>query len=117
MRAHAEQTFPDECVGVLFSDGTTRPLDNAAVDRRAHFVVSARDLLAVENDAARRDLSVSGFYHSHPDGLGTPSSADAAHAPPGALTLIVQVSAGIASGPRAFRFEQDRFVELPGVTS
>ena len=117
MQAHAEQTFPEECVGVLFSDGTTRSLHNAAVDRRSHFLVSARDFVAVENEAEAKGLFVSGFYHSHPDGVATPSPEDAVQATPGALSLIVQVIAGRASVPRAFRFEHDRFVELEGVAS
>jgi desampylase len=112
MQAHAEQTFPEECVGVLFSDGTTQPLHNTAVDRRRGFLVSARETLAVERTAASRGLRVSAFYHSHPDGLPLPSREDAAHAQPGSVTIILSVTAGVAAAPRVFLFDDERFSEV-----
>jgi proteasome lid subunit RPN8/RPN11 len=114
LRAHAERTWPEECVGALFSDGSCLALHNAAADRRTGFLVSARDYLATEAHAEAHGLSLSGFYHSHPDGPSQPSVTDAAQATPGLWTLIISVSNGVAAPPRAFRFEEDRFIE--GVT-
>lgn len=109
VRAHAERAWPEECVGALLGDevGLTqaRPLANAAVDRRSGFLVSARDYLAAEADAAARGLSLRGFYHSHPDGPAEPSARDAASATPGWWTLIIQVEGGAAAAPRAFWFD------------
>ena len=118
MRAHAARTFPDECCGALLVDQTgvvsARPLDNAAVDRRHGFLVSARDSLRVEAHAEALGLTVVGYYHSHPDGPATPSERDAAAAWPERWTVIIPVHAGIAGPPRAFRFEGGRFFPLDG---
>jgi proteasome lid subunit RPN8/RPN11 len=115
MRAHAERAFPEECVGALLSQGellvTALPLTNIADDRRASFLLSARDYLAVEAEARRQGLELRGFYHSHPDGPAVPSLDDAASASPGWWTVILSVMGGVASAPRVFRFEQERFIE------
>ncbi|MDP2274673.1 MAG: Mov34/MPN/PAD-1 family protein [Archangium sp.] len=108
MRAHAERAFPEECVGALLRDGQVRPLENAAIDRRVAFSISAGDYLALE----REGVGVAGFYHSHPDGPAVPSVADARSANEAFLTLIIPVIGGVAAAPRAFRFADDRFIEV-----
>ena len=115
MRAHAERAFPEECVGALLSDGEALvralPLGNAARERTSHFALSARDYLAAERTAAAQGLTLSGFYHSHPDGPAVPSSEDAASAQPGWWTVILCVTAGVAAPPRAFLFGAEGFTE------
>lgn len=109
LRAHAARAWPEECCGALLADAcgrvTARPVDNAAADRRQGFLVSARDYLRLEAEAAALGLTLAGFYHSHPDGPATPSASDAATAWPQLWTVIVPVVAGVAGAPRAFRFD------------
>lgn len=109
MRAHAERAWPWECVGALLGRGdealAARPLENVEPRPRAHFEVSARELLAVEREAEARGLSVRGYYHSHPDGPASPSAQDAAFAQAGQWTVIIPVIAGVACAPASFRFE------------
>lgn len=112
MRAHAEGAFPEECVGALLSDGQVRPLKNVAVDRRSTFCICAADHLALEAEAETKGVVVTGFYHSHPDGPAAPSLADAKHASSTYWTLIIPVPGGVASAPRVFRFEDERFIEV-----
>lgn len=113
MRAHAARAFPEECCGALLADRAgvvrARPVENAAVDRRRGFLVSARDFLRVEAEAEALGLTVAGFYHSHPDGPAAPSQRDAAAAWPALWTVIIPVHAGVAQVPRAFRFDGERF--------
>ena len=106
MRTHAEAAFPEECVGALLRDGSLRQLTNVAVDRRRGFLVSAKETIALLSSN-----EVLGYYHSHPNGAGTPSDEDAAQASEGMVTLIISVRNGASSSPRAFRFTQGRFVE------
>lgn len=106
MRAHAERTFPEECVGAVLSDcATVLPLENSAENRRCGFAVSARDCLWVERTAEVKGLEVLGFYHSHPDGPAGPSVSDEAHAEAGRWMFIVRVVGGVAETPRAFRMD------------
>ncbi len=109
MRAHASRTWPEECCGALLADASgvvnAVPLENAADDRRHAFLVSASDYLRVEAEAEVRGLTLAGFYHSHPDAPAVPSASDAATAWSQWWTVILSVPAGVASAPRAFRFD------------
>jgi proteasome lid subunit RPN8/RPN11 len=82
MLRHAEQSYPEECVGALFArDGVlvaSLALENAAVDRRRSFELSAREYLRAEAEAERLGATLYGFYHSHPDAPSTPSAHDRA---------------------------------------
>ena len=109
LRAHAERAFPSECVGALLGTGAqvlfTRALENVAAEPRAHFEVSAREYLALEREAEARQVSVRGFYHSHPHGPATPSAEDAMHALHGQVMVIIPVFDGVAAELHSFRFE------------
>ena len=109
LRAHAERAFPFECVGALLGIGDevrfTRAMENISTQPRAHFEVSAREYLALEREAEARGLEVRGYYHSHPHGPAEPSGEDAAHAQAGQWAVIITVVDGVASAPRANRFE------------
>jgi proteasome lid subunit RPN8/RPN11 len=94
--AHAESTYPDECVGLLLGtlDGSTRhvqaifPVENSwqgqmsladdddAQSRRDRFYLDPRDYLRADREARARGLDVVGCYHSHPDHPAEPSERD-----------------------------------------
>lgn len=118
MRAHAERSWPEECVGALLGTGDVLhqalPLSNAAIHRRTAFLVSAGDYLAAEAHAEALGLSVRGFYHSHPDGPARPSAQDCSSATPGLWLFVISVLAGVATGAHGFWVEDGscRLVEV-----
>ncbi len=94
--AHAEATYPDECVGLLLGriEGERKialeafPVENrwagqvqlAESDdpssRRDRFYLDPRDYLRADRAAQARGLEVVGVYHSHPDHPAVPSERD-----------------------------------------
>ncbi len=95
--AHAEQTYPDECVGLLLgtleADGVKRVQLAFAVEnrwsgqvqlaendnaesRRDRFYLDPRDYLRADREARAAGLEIIGCYHSHPDHPAVPSERD-----------------------------------------
>ncbi len=101
LRAHAEQTYPDECVGALLGHGDevreVLPLENSAANRRTGFALTAREYLRAEAQAEARGLEVLGLYHSHPDAPAVPSARDAAVLRSFRRAVIISVRAGVAT--------------------
>jgi proteasome lid subunit RPN8/RPN11 len=118
IRQHGEQTFPEECGGLLLGvleDGVrviheVLPLDNVRQDSRHNRV--ELDPLAyarAERTAAKRGWGVWGYYHSHPDHPAIPSGFDLEHAPFIEWSyLIVSIMAGQAADLRAWTVREDR---------
>jgi proteasome lid subunit RPN8/RPN11 len=72
MVAHAENTFPKECCGVMLgSDGLVReavPLPNTYTgSQEDFFVMDPKDLNRVDREAREKGLDVLCVFHSHPD--------------------------------------------------
>jgi proteasome lid subunit RPN8/RPN11 len=76
IRAHGEETYPHECCGVLLGhespDGWHIQASIKAGNTRtdsAHnrYNISPAELVQIEREARRQELSIAGFYHSHPD--------------------------------------------------
>jgi proteasome lid subunit RPN8/RPN11 len=96
LATHAEETYPDECVGLLLGrlDGTNKTAEMAfAVEnrwagqvtlseaddptsRRDRFYLDPRDYLRADREAAKMGLEIVGCYHSHPDHPAQPSERD-----------------------------------------
>lgn len=94
--AHAEATYPDECVGLLVGtlNGEKKTvlqvvtLENrwsgqvqlAATDnphsRRDRFYLDPRDYLRVDRETRAAGYEIIGCYHSHPDAEAVPSERD-----------------------------------------
>ncbi|MGQ9927045.1 MAG: M67 family metallopeptidase [Chloroflexaceae bacterium] len=94
--AHAEATYPDECVGLLLGrlESAARlvleafPVENRwsgqvrldpnddPTSRRDRFYLDPRDYLRADRAAMARGLEIVGCYHSHPDAPATPSERD-----------------------------------------
>jgi proteasome lid subunit RPN8/RPN11 len=118
IRQHGEQTYPEECGGLLLGvieNGArvireTLPLENVRKDSRHNRVeLSPLDYARAEREAAKKDLGVWGYYHSHPDHPAIPSGFDLEHA---AFTewsyVIVSVQGGHAEEVRAWTLRDDR---------
>ena len=94
--AHAESTYPDECVGLLLGrlEGRNKTVvtihqvenrwegqvslaetDNAQ-SRRDRFYLDPRDYLKADRAAQAQGLDIVGCYHSHPDSPAVPSERD-----------------------------------------
>ena len=117
--AHARETAPAECCGLLLGRGDeiveavrTRNI----ADQPARFLIDPKDHIDGRRDARRRGLAVVGFYHSHPHSPAEPSDADRAEAN---YADHVYLIVSLASNPPAmsvFTFERGNFRPLPFVT-
>ncbi len=76
IRRHGEQTYPDECCGILLGlqDGSSRHVratvrcGNTRTDSpQNRYNIDPRELVRAQREARERGLDIIGFYHSHPD--------------------------------------------------
>lgn len=115
---HGENAYPEEGAGLLLGkvDGGRKqvtailPLSNTREDgaRFNRYLLSARDYLYGEEQAARRGLDVLGVFHSHPDHPNRPSEFDREWAMPWFSYLITSVNAGKAVSSRSWLLSEDR---------
>lgn len=123
LRRAAAEAYPHECCGLLAGEGETHimvsdvvPTANIAKEPARAFAIDPQaqfDLLRATRGTKNR---VVGHYHSHPDGAAVPSSHDLDRAyDPEAIWVVLAVSAGKASPPRAFHHPEGRagFVDVP----
>ena len=114
--AHARESDPLECCGVLLGVGdriTTAVRGRNTRSSPTRFELDPRDHIAARRQARAGHLDVVGFYHSHPRGEPHPSSADIAEwTYPDALSLILGPSSGTLEA-RAFRIVRGVVSELP----
>jgi proteasome lid subunit RPN8/RPN11 len=127
IRAHGEQTYPDECCGALLGHAVPEgwrvavavPAGNAcAAADTAHrrYRISPLDLVNIAQEAHRQNLEIAGFYHSHPDCPANWSLTDLAEAHwIGYSFVITSVVQGKAATTHSFRLtgasEQDKRFE------
>jgi proteasome lid subunit RPN8/RPN11 len=78
---HAENTFPDECCGLIASvEGAIRfayPLTNVNPSPTS-FTVDPEEHFGAMSHAENQGWEISGVFHSHPSGQPTPSETDVA---------------------------------------
>jgi proteasome lid subunit RPN8/RPN11 len=96
MQAHAQATYPEECCGVILGKitpeyrevleiheaenswteeiGELLPL--AGKHKKERFFIAPEFLLLCQKEARDRQLTILGFYHSHPDHPAYPSECD-----------------------------------------
>ena len=133
IRAHGCRTYPAECCGILLghANGEQRvvtevvPLRNLRHDpqraqallpleepgresERNRFLIDPRDQLRIEKDARARQLTVLGYYHSHPDHHARPSRYDQEHAWPWYSYVILSVEQGAARELNYWVLAEDR---------
>jgi proteasome lid subunit RPN8/RPN11 len=115
---HGENAYPEEGAGLMLgsvTDGDRQVkdlifLDNAREDGARHnrYLITAKDMLHGEREAERRDLSIIGIFHSHPDHPNQPSDFDREHALPWYSYLITRIENGRALESRCWRLMEDR---------
>ena len=112
MRAHGEETYPHECCGVLLGhespDGwrieATVKAGNTRIDS-AHnrYSIAPAELVKIEREARMQQLSIAGFYHSHPDHPAQWSQTDLAEAHwIGCAYVITAVADGKSTDTNSF---------------
>ena len=116
IRRHGRESYRDEACGALYGhlEGDAkdvvraRPLRNARDDERhRRFIVTADDYRHAEAEAATNDLSLLGFYHSHPDHPAYPSAYDLEHAFPFFSYVILAIEKADPKGLRSFVLSAD----------
>jgi proteasome lid subunit RPN8/RPN11 len=125
IRAHGEQTYPQECCGALLGLATPDgwqvevavPAANSRTDS-AHnrYQIAPLELVKIEREARRQDLGIAGFYHSHPDHPAQWSPTDFAEAHwLGCSYVITEVAHGQAAVTNSFQLagasEEDKRFE------
>ena len=119
LRAHGEETYPNECCGVLLGKhipGEEHNLaainavsqivraDNTRTDS-AHnrYNIAPRELVKIQRQARSLGLDIVGFYHSHPDHPAQWSKTDFAEAHwLGCSYIITSVEKGKAATTNSF---------------
>jgi proteasome lid subunit RPN8/RPN11 len=129
LRRHGEETYPQECCGVLLGriddDGSrtvasTAPCGNTRTDS-AHnrYNIDPRELVRIQRESRQRGEDIIGFYHSHPDHPAQWSPTDLAEAHwLGCSYVITSVEKGKATVTNSFELtgsdEPDKhFVDEP----
>jgi proteasome lid subunit RPN8/RPN11 len=115
--AHARDTNPDECCGVLVGIDTTvrytRRARNLADDPRRRFLIDPQTHIDSIRTARAEGLRVVGFYHSHPKSAAEPSPTDVAEATYAeGLYLIVGFPNGQAAEIRGYEWTGDTFTTV-----
>ena len=125
MRAHGEQTYPDECCGALLCRPTAEGWQlvkavraaNARTDAAHHrYEIAPAELVRMEREARDQRLEIGGFYHSHPDHPAQWSATDLGEAHwLGCAYVITEVARGRAAATNAFllagNIEEDKRFE------
>ncbi len=119
LRAHGEETYPNECCGILLGKAedsaggdrdpaiTVHQLIRAGNTRTdsAHnrYNIAAQDLIRAQRECRGSGLDIVGFYHSHPDHPAQWSSTDLAEAHwIGCAYVITAVAKGRAEITNSF---------------
>lgn len=133
---HAQDTFPDECCGVVLSNGKTdhvqrlkniqnklHALDPATYPRTAAiaYAMDPMELESVSREAQSIGATLKAFYHSHPDHDAYFSEEDKAFASPfgeptypDTAQIVVSIYNRVVKTVRAFAWSDDKkdFVEV-----
>lgn len=98
IKEYVKSRYPYEACGILLGEGRTVK-EAIGVNNRLkeedsanHFYADPMELLRAEKEAHQRGLSVTGFFHSHPDAPAVLSEEDEEYMIPNLLYAIVPVT-------------------------
>ena len=116
--AHAEETYPEECCGLLIATGnnndnkkvveTIRMTNSFAGPRNDRYHINPLELYKADRTAAQKGLYIAGIYHSHPDYPASLSKYDLEHSFHWYSYLVVSVPKGKAGDFRSWIPNEDR---------
>jgi proteasome lid subunit RPN8/RPN11 len=113
-----ESTFPNEGGGFLL--GTKQGADTLIADvlqvenvfeteeQYHRYAMTPQNWMKMEDEADARDLTLVGYYHSHPNHVAIPSEFDREHALPNFVYIITSVMQRKAVKMLAWELRQDR---------
>ncbi len=121
IEAHARETFPEECCGVLLGHAEeprralqARPMKNVAKENRTQrYVIEPLDLLRADTAARSNGLDLIGIYHSHPNHPAEPSEFDRSRAASWYSYLILSIVDRHPKDLTAWRFDDSAKVFRP----
>jgi proteasome lid subunit RPN8/RPN11 len=120
--AHAKETYPHECCGLLVGDfedgGLVRQVHRTAnqnKDRTDRFIISGEDFAQVQFAADEAGLDIIGVYHSHPDWPPIPSQTDMESAWEEVYYLITSVHEGMPLNTNLWRLASEGLRRFEGV--
>jgi len=119
LRAHGEETYPNECCGVLLGKNIVKESDTAAAINHVQKIIRAgntrtdsahnryniapQELVKIQRLARGLGLDIVGFYHSHPDHPAQWSKTDFAEAHwLGCSYIITSIEQGKAATTNSF---------------
>jgi proteasome lid subunit RPN8/RPN11 len=125
LRAHGEETYPNECCGVLLGKSIAGEGNNAAATNSAvavnmvrqivragntrtdsahnRYNIAPQELVKIQRQARGLGLDIVGFYHSHPDHPAQWSKTDFAEAHwLGCSYIITSIERGKAATTNSF---------------
>jgi proteasome lid subunit RPN8/RPN11 len=119
LRAHGEETYPNECCGVLLGKNVAGEGEGTATINHVQQIVRAgntrtdsahnryniapQELVKIQRQARGLGLDIVGFYHSHPDHPAQWSTTDFAEAHwLGCSYIITGVERGKAATTNSF---------------
>jgi proteasome lid subunit RPN8/RPN11 len=112
LRAHGEETYPNECCGVLLgksgADGNqvhqiVRAGNTRTDSAHNRYNIAPQELVRIQRQARGLGLDIVGFYHSHPDHPAKWSQTDFAEAHwIGCSYVITSVEQGKAAITNSF---------------
>jgi len=127
LRRHGEETYPDECCGVLlghFDDGGRKTVTRTArcgnvwLDSlHNRYSIDPKELIRIQREGRERGEEIVGFYHSHPNHPARWSETDLAEAHwIGCSYVITGVENGRAAATNSFELSgvdeaEKRFVD------
>jgi proteasome lid subunit RPN8/RPN11 len=135
LRRHAEESYPQECCGVLvgaIGEGTKavhaviRCRNTRTDSPRNRYNIDPRELIRIRREAAACGREIVGFYHSHPDEAARWSTTDLAEAYwTGFSYVITAVERGKAVETRSFELQgeesnkhfEDETIEVAGTSN
>jgi proteasome lid subunit RPN8/RPN11 len=119
LRQHGEETYPDECCGVLVGqiDDNTRLVTsiaragNTRTDS-AHnrYNIDPKELIKIQSEGRKRGEDIVGFYHSHPDHPAVPSEYDREHGLPFFHYVVLAVGPESPGEIASYVLSEDRGV-------
>lgn len=94
---HAHGTVPEEACGLIFGHGSRAdaivPVTNVADEPQHHYLMSPAEIAQHLPAYSRKNMTLIGLYHSHPNGEPVPSQTDIRDATfPHTAYLIVGLS-------------------------
>ncbi len=118
MERQVKKAYPYEACGVMLGHenrvSDVYILENAEDkgSKHANFKADPLEICKAEKEAKEKGLSVTGFYHSHPDRAAGPSEKDREYMIPGMQYIILSVNENGVAGIRGYsRPDTDDVIE------